>query len=88
MKTQVSNSQSGSNVTTLLKEKIGNLFDKNPYHELRNVRFETLGKTITLIGNVNSFFLKQLAQEMIRRETGDRKIINSITVNYELQQAI
>ena len=73
-------SQAHSRLNINLSNEINDLFQKSPYHELRHVRSAVADKTITLVGSLHSFFLKQVAQEAIRKVAGDCLVVNSIKV--------
>lgn len=49
--------------------------------ELRAIRVRVEGSKILLSGRVSTYYLKQLAQEAMRRLTGAMQICNSISVD-------
>jgi hypothetical protein len=53
----------------------------SPYAPLHNVRCFADGRTLVLRGRVPSFYLKQLAQEAVRRAGGDCPIRNELIVD-------
>ena len=53
----------------------------SPYPSLRKVVCERRGSVLVLRGHVESFHLKQLAQETVRRLSRQRPIANDLTVD-------
>ena len=53
---------------------------KSGYHELHLVSCDFHEGVLTLRGRVSSFYLKQLAQELIRRLDGAREVHNRLEV--------
>ena len=53
----------------------------SPYPSLRKVVCERRGCVLVLRGHVESFHLKQLAQETVRRLSRQRPIANDLTVD-------
>ena len=49
--------------------------------KLRGIEVVVLGKSVLLKGRVNSFYLKQLAQESIRSSANGMQIVNRIEVD-------
>lgn len=56
-----------------------------PYRELRDVNVKTVNDCIELSGTVSSFYMKQLAQEIIRPAAPDFNIRNEIAVSESLK---
>lgn len=54
--------------------------DRTQHSALRRIRCEYQHGMLQLIGEVNSYYLKQLAQEHARRVDGVTHVINSIHV--------
>lgn len=54
------------------------------YIALRDVRCFRDGGVVVLCGRVPTFFLKQLAQEIVRHTDGDCRIINELEVDGQL----
>ena len=52
----------------------------SPYHVLRDVQCELRDDSLVLRGHVSSFYLKQLAQEMVRKVDGVRGVVNTLEV--------
>ena len=52
----------------------------------KNLRFETRAGRVTLHGKVQSFFLKQMAQETLRGIPGVASIDNRMIVDWETEQ--
>jgi hypothetical protein len=57
------------------------LLNDSPFHALRTLDVEQLGDNVMLIGQVESFFLKQLAQETVRSATRGIEMVNNVAVN-------
>ena len=57
---------------------------ESPIHTLRGVIVEQSGETLTLSGRVDTFYHKQLAQELIRAIADDCEcaVINCVDVEY------
>jgi hypothetical protein len=53
----------------------------SPFAALRDLRVEQEGELVLLRGRVDSFFLKQLAQETIRSATRGIEMINQVHVD-------
>ena len=47
---------------------------------LRHVSCENAGNVLVLHGRVSSYYLKQLAQELVRAIAGSRQIVNMVEV--------
>jgi osmotically-inducible protein OsmY len=56
------------------------------YLALRDVDCSADDQNVVLRGNVPSFYLKQLAQEVVRAAVGVRHIVNEIEVNGQKQK--
>jgi hypothetical protein len=52
----------------------------SPIRALRSLRLEELGQVLVLSGNVQSFYQKQMAQELVRNAISTCELINSINV--------
>lgn len=55
----------------------------NPYLQGRKLRFETIGSRVTLHGQVNTYFQKQMAQELLKHVEGVEEIDNSLEVLWQ-----
>ena len=53
---------------------------ESPFHALRMLQVEQFGDQVLLKGHVESFFLKQLAQETVRSATRGIEMVNSVAV--------
>ena len=62
---------------------------ESPIHTLRGVTVEQHGETLTLSGQVDTFYHKQLAQELVRAIADDCQcaVINSLDVDYSPQSS-
>lgn len=65
----------------LLKE-VESAIQQSPYLSNKQMRIEALNGVIRLEGAVNSFFQKQMAQELLRRVDGVERVDNRLTVNW------
>ena len=61
--------------------RIRHLLAESPIAEVRRIRVEQQGDQVFLQGRVRSFYAKQMAQETIRRATGNLQIVNSVSVD-------
>ena len=67
---------------TPLQDQIQSALSENPYLSRRQVRVETNDGHVRIEGTVDSFFQKQMAQELLRRVDGVEKIENQLQVNW------
>lgn len=65
---------------TPLRDQARQRLQESPYACLRRVRCECHEGVVTLHGRVASYFLKQMAQEAVRRLAGAEEIANRIEV--------
>jgi osmotically-inducible protein OsmY len=63
-----------------LSDLLSNALARNPYFANRNVRIELQEDEIVLKGSVNTYYLKQVAQESVRSLKSTEKIRNEIEV--------
>lgn len=56
------------------------LLNESPFHALHMLQVEQLGDNVLLMGQVDTFFLKQLAQETVRSATRGLEMINKVSV--------
>jgi hypothetical protein len=63
-----------------LDEMVFTALEQNPHLARRNLRFESEQGRITLLGTVNSYYQKQMAQEALREIVGIAEIINELNV--------
>ena len=54
----------------------------SPIHALREVKVEQIDETLILSGSVDTFYHKQLAQELVRSVADGCELVNSIDVQY------
>jgi hypothetical protein len=57
------------------------LLNESPFPSIRTLKVELRGEQFTLLGRVNSFFLKQVAQETVRSATRGIDVDNQVSVN-------
>lgn len=65
-----------------LNERVFTALERNPYVSSRNLRFENSNGRVTLRGVVNSYYQKQMAQEVLRRVDGVSQINNELEVSW------
>ena len=53
----------------------------SPIYVLREIQVETEGDMLLLQGNVDSFYHKQLAQEIVRVVADGMRVVNSLSVD-------
>ncbi|NND98477.1 MAG: BON domain-containing protein [Pirellulaceae bacterium] len=68
-------------VADVIEHDAERLLRESPYNELHQIRCVRRHGVTVLKGTVDSYFLKQLAQETIRGTNGITKINNNIFVN-------
>ncbi len=52
---------------------------------LQDLTIEQHGENLIISGQVDTFYLKQLAQELIRAAVDECQLINNVDVNYRLE---
>ncbi len=59
--------------------------EQSPIHSLRELAVEQEGETLLLSGRVDTFYHKQLAQELVRAIAEDCScdVVNSVDVEYQ-----
>jgi hypothetical protein len=57
---------------------------QSPIHSLRRLSLEETDNAVVISGKVNTYYLKQLAQEAVMPVLGGRKLVNRVTVVREL----
>jgi len=63
-----------------LHQRAQDALEASPIRVLRDVRVDREGQTLVLSGRVESFYLKQLAQEVVRTVASSCELVNSIDV--------
>jgi hypothetical protein len=71
---------SGGAPTDAVLDRVQMRFRTSPYVALRRLRCEYRGGVLVLHGRVASYYLKQLAQEVVRRLAGVEEIANHVEV--------
>jgi hypothetical protein len=66
--------------SSLTRPKIDQALRQSPIPALRNLRVEETEEAIILSGSVNTYYLKQLAQETLMPLRGSRLLHNRIVV--------
>ena len=56
-------------------------YDESPYPALRDIKSELSAGVVRLEGNVPSYYLKQLAQEIALQHEGVKEVSNHICVD-------
>jgi osmotically-inducible protein OsmY len=65
-----------------LAQRVDQAIQTNPYVNGRTLRFEMDGGRVVLQGCVQSYFQKQMAQEVVRRVEGVAEIENCLEVQW------
>lgn len=65
-----------------LVDRINVAIHTNPYFSGRKVKSATEGGRVVLKGTVNTYFQKQMAQEIVRRVEGVEAIENCLEVTW------
>ncbi|HZL88542.1 MAG TPA: BON domain-containing protein [Pirellulaceae bacterium] len=65
-----------------LSERVDSAITTSPYLTGRQLRFETDGGRVILRGVVQTYFQKQMAQEVVRRVEGVERIDNNLEVTW------
>ncbi|MEQ8838446.1 MAG: BON domain-containing protein [Lacipirellulaceae bacterium] len=63
-----------------LTQQVEGAIRQSPYLSDREIRIQALNGVIKLEGQVNSFFQKQMAQELLRRVDGVQRVDNRLRV--------
>ncbi len=63
-----------------LLERVSSALRRDPYLSRRNLGFESLEGKVKLTGVVQSYYQKQMAQEVVRRVDGVERIENDLEV--------
>lgn len=63
-----------------LEARVRQSLHDSPYRQLQNVRCHCSDGAVRLIGTLPSFFMKQMAQETVRRIAGVNQIENQVHV--------
>ncbi len=72
---------SGTGLDGHLVSRAEHCLRKSGYLGLRSVSCESHGNVLVLRGRVSSYYLKQLAQELVRRIEGGGMIVNKLEVS-------
>ncbi|MCP4194916.1 MAG: BON domain-containing protein [Planctomycetaceae bacterium] len=67
---------------TRIPEQVQTALNSSPIHALRELQVEQDAETIILSGRVETYYHKQLAQEIVRTVLDGRQLVNSIHVDY------
>ena len=65
---------------TDLHHRAQTVLEASPIRVLRDVRVDRSGEALVLSGRVESYYQKQMAQELVRSVATDCELINSINV--------
>jgi hypothetical protein len=74
-------------MTLVLMDEVGaaqEALEKSPIHSLRKLRVDRSGENLRILGRVRTFYLKQLAQEVVRHAVKDRmelQVVNEVHVD-------
>src|ERR1700722_16175500 len=66
----------------ILDKLVAEALNQSPHFSRRQVRFETQEGDVVLRGTVSSYYHKQMAQEVLRRVDGVRRIENQLEVDW------
>jgi osmotically-inducible protein OsmY len=66
--------------TETLTDRVSHALRRDPYLARRNLRFENLEGKVKLSGVVQSYYQKQMAQEVVRRIDGVERVENDLEV--------
>ncbi len=66
----------------ILDKLVDEALNTSPHFSRRRVQFETLEGAVVLRGTVSSYYHKQMAQEILRRVDGVRRIENRLEVDW------
>lgn len=69
------------NTNVEIADSVRRSFAALHYPELNQIACEAKQGQVTLRGNVRSYYLKQMAQEVARRIPGVRRVTNDVQVN-------
>jgi BON domain len=64
----------------VLAEAVGRALASTGYLELRNLRVNVIDDLAKLVGQVPSYYLKQLAQSAVKRVPGVARVVNAVEV--------
>ena len=53
----------------------------SPIYALRELQVEQVGEALLLVGRVDTFYHKQLAQEAVRAVAGGLQVVNEVDVD-------
>lgn len=70
------------NDAPILDKLVAEALNQSPHFSRRTVRFETQEGDVVLRGTVRSYYHKQMAQEVLRRVDGVRRIENQLEVDW------
>jgi hypothetical protein len=65
-----------------LNHRVSTALECNPHLSRRNLRFENNQGRVVLLGIVDSYYQKQMAQEALRHVEGVREISNQLEVSW------
>jgi hypothetical protein len=70
-------------ISTLPEPQVSTVIRQSPIPALRRLSVNEDETTVILQGTVSSYYLKQLAQEMIKPMLAGRQLVNSVAVIVE-----
>ena len=76
----LSDASDRSMIEERFEEKVSSALRQNPHLQSRNLRFEASEGRVTLRGQVNSWYQKQMAQESLLRLEGIDCVENQLEV--------
>lgn len=69
-------------LTSDVETRVQAALASSPIYALRDLHIERDGELLTIVGRVDSFYYKQLAQEVVRTVCGGLHVVNAIDVDY------
>jgi hypothetical protein len=69
-------------LATATHERAQRALLNSPIHALRELRVEQVDDALVLSGCVQTFYHKQLAQELVRTVADECELVNSVDVRY------
>lgn len=67
-----------------IEQRVLQTLRTSPYRELQSVHCELDGRVLTLRGQVSSYYMKQLAQAILRNVQSIERIHNALVVDHPL----
>lgn len=65
------------------EERARQAFSSSPIYALRCLRIDTVGESLQISGRVATFYIKQLAQELLRSVADGKQVVNRVDVDLD-----